>query len=155
MSGALVVQVEQTTLCVAVVEDDRQTRLSLDVTLRRAGYRTFLYESADACLATLEEDPSSRALADVLVTDLQMRGTKGGELIRRLDAQALFLPVVVITAHDTSELASQFAQRFALCFLRKPFHPQELVDAVARVYATYLTMVNGTKTKTGKGGVCP
>ena len=117
-------------LSLLVAEDDIHTRLSLDVTFRRAVVRALVVESADALLERVAGMPEEeRARIDLLVTDLVMPGTMGEELIRKLDADGLFLPVVVITAYGAPELEAEFRRRGHVTVLNKPFHPDDLVSA--------------------------
>jgi len=123
-------------LFILVAEDDPQSRLSLDVTLRRAGHRTLLAASGDTLLETIERMPLDQLVrVEMLVTDVNMPGIKGGELIRALDARGLCLPVVVISAYGTATLSNEFSKRGAIRFLQKPFRPDELVEAVEQTYA--------------------
>jgi len=144
-------------LFILVAEDDTQTQLSLDVTLRRAGHQTLLAVSADALLNMIDRMPiAQRKRIDLLVTDINMPGTKGGQLIRALDTRGLFLPVVVITAYGTTALEGEFAARGAVSLLSKPFRPEALVGMVEKTYTEFKTAcIDGEAVKTAKGGVCP
>ena len=123
-------------LFIAIAEDDPQTRLSLDVTLRRAGHQTLLAESGDVLLEMIGNMSEEEvAEIDLLVTDINMPGTQGGQLVRELDSRALVLPVVVITAYGKESLESEFSQRGSIIFLRKPFLPKALTKSVSMAYS--------------------
>ena len=125
-------------LYILVAEDDTHMRLSLDVTLRRAGHETLLMASGDALLAAIDAMPGSESQRiDLLVTDINMPGTKGGALIHALDARGFCLPVVVITAYGTTALEDAFAKRGAVCFLCKPFRPEALIGAIEETYSIF------------------
>jgi two-component system response regulator FlrC len=131
---------QQTTksLFILVAEDDAQIRLSLDITLRRAGHQTLLAASGDALLEAVEQMPLDQLVrVDLLVTDINMPGTQGGGVIRALDALGLCLPVVVITAYGSVALSDDLARRGAIRILRKPFLPEDLVIAVAQTYLEF------------------
>lgn len=65
--------------------------------------------------------------ADVIITDLQMPGMTGIELldeIRKLDSE---VPVIIITAHSTLNNAIEALRLGASDFLKKPFDMEELL----------------------------
>ena len=125
-------------LDIVITEDCPPTRRSLDLTLRRLGHRTHLHESGDAFLHAIDRmSPKERARIDLLVTDINMPGTMGGELIHALDARGFCLPVVVITAYDKTALEETFAKRGAVCFLCKPFRPEALIGAIEETYSIF------------------
>ena len=125
-------------LYILLAEDDPHTRMSLSLTLRRAGHRTLIAESADALLELMKSmTAEERAHVDLLVTDLIMPGKMGEELIRELDARGFFLPVVVITAYGSAELEAELRRRGNVTILNKPFHPDDLVSAVMKTRLRY------------------
>ena len=104
---------------IAVVEDDPGMRKALDRLLRAAGYKTELFPSAEALMAT--ETPH---LADCLIFDIHLPGISGLELRRRLTASGHKPPVIFITALD-DEAARDEARRPADRLPR----PHRAVDA--------------------------
>ena len=70
--------------------------------------------------------------ADVMVTDIQMPGLTGIELInavRDIDAE---LPVVMITGFPSVETAVEAMRLGVADYVTKPFHPDDLMRTVAR-----------------------
>ena len=132
-------------LFVLLAEDDPHTRFSLELTLKRAGHRVKVAESADHLLEVLAAMTSEeRGQVDLLVTDLNMPGKKGEELIREMDRLGRMLPVVVITAYGSAGVEAELRRRGNVTVLNKPFHPDELVTTVKLTYARY---EEETKTK--------
>ena len=125
-------------LFILLAEDDPHTRFSLELTLKRAGHRVKVAESADRLLETLAVLSSEeRDQVDLLVTDLNMPGKKGEDLIREMDKLGRMLPVVVITAYGSAGVEAELRRRGNVTVLNKPFHPDELVSAVNRTYTRY------------------
>jgi len=79
---------------VAVVDDDPGILRSLASLLESADYRVRLFASGAALL-----DSSCLAEIDVLVSDIDMPGVDGFELLRQLHAARPDLPVVLITGY--------------------------------------------------------
>ena len=66
---------------ILVVDDDELSREVFSLLLQGAGYTVETAESGDAAMAHLQ---TSSSLPEVILTDLQMPGTTGDELARKL-----------------------------------------------------------------------
>ncbi|MDF2696543.1 MAG: hypothetical protein K0S65_4926, partial [Labilithrix sp.] len=80
---------------VLVVDDDAPTRELVSRQLRRAGFSTSEVESGDKAL---ERARSSRPA--MMVLDLMMPGTNGFDVIRKIRAENMAIPVLVLTGKD-------------------------------------------------------
>lgn len=107
-----------------VVDDDRSVRFVLATALRDAGYAVDGFDSAASALQAL----GTRAVPDLLFTDVRMPGEDGLKLLDRLKQAHPQLPVIVMSAYtDVASTAGAF-RGGAQEFLSKPF---DLDDAVA------------------------
>src|SRR6478752_6125410 len=95
--------------------------------LRRRGYDTTFALSAEAAWALLAEEDF-----DVVVTDLNMRGTTGVELCQKIVANRRDTPVIVVTAFGSLETAIATIRAGAFDFVTKPFEIEQLVLAIER-----------------------
>ena len=111
---------------VCIIDDDEAVRESLRILLFSAGYRSELFESADAFLEA-EDKPE----VDVFLLDLRMPGTDGMELHEQLISSGSKTPVIFITGHGDIPLAVTAIQRGAADFLTKPFEDGELLEKIA------------------------
>ncbi|MFC5570886.1 nitrogen regulation protein NR(I) [Lysobacter yangpyeongensis] len=107
-----------------IVDDDRSVRFVLATALRDEGYEVDGFENAADALAALR----TRAVPDLLFTDVRMPGDDGLVLLEKLKATHPELPVIVMSAYtDVASTAGAF-RGGAHEFLSKPF---DLDDAVA------------------------
>ncbi|HJW46103.1 MAG TPA: nitrogen regulation protein NR(I) [Lysobacter sp.] len=107
-----------------IVDDDRSVRFVLATALRDEGYAVDGFENAADALAALR----TRAVPDLLFTDVRMPGDDGLVLLEKLKAAHPDLPVIVMSAYtDIASTAGAF-RGGAHEFLSKPF---DLDDAVA------------------------
>jgi len=122
---------------ILIVEDDQDLREALVTTLELAKFR--VREAADArqALAQLAESP-----VDMVVSDVNMPGMSGHELLNEIQRQYPGLPTMLITAYGQISHAVSAMQSGAIDYLVKPFEPSVLVDAVTRV-------VGGGRQKSG------
>ncbi len=96
----------------------------------RLGDRSFDVVTRTSPSETL--DLVSREDFDALVTDINMKGTNGLDLCRRVIEVRPNLPVILITAFGTMETAIEAIRAGAYDFLPKPFKIDQLVLAIER-----------------------
>lgn len=112
---------------VFVIDDDLSVRESLQSLLRSMGYDVQLFASVADFLAR-----RSGPAAGCLVLDVRLPGRSGLELQRELAAAGNVLPIVFITGHGDVPMSVAAMKAGAIEFLTKPFHDQDLLDAVQR-----------------------
>ncbi len=110
-----------------IVDDDSSVRWVLEKALQGDGIRTRSFDRAEALLEAIGEQRP-----DVLMTDIRMPGMDGIEMMRRLDAGAAGLPVIVMTAHADLDSAVAAFKGGAFEYLPKPFDIDLAVSLVRR-----------------------
>lgn len=119
---------------IAIVDDDDAVRIGLRSLLRSYGYEADAYESALALLA-------SGAVGDYhcIITDLQMPGMSGIELLEQLRHDGNQLPLILMTAFPEAALRKRALQGGASCFLSKPFEANELLRCLTQASGSFPT----------------
>ncbi len=85
-------------------------------------YTSYIYHDPIAALSHFKEHG-----ADVVITDLQMPGMNGMELLGEIRDRDAEVPVIIITAHSTVSNAIEALRLGASDFLKKPFDMEELL----------------------------
>jgi two-component system response regulator FixJ len=115
---------------VHVIDDDAAMRDSLSFLLETSDFRIRTYESAPAFLDRLGElEPGC------VLTDVRMPEMTGLELIARLKAMDVNLPVIVMTGHADVPLAIEAMKAGIVDFIEKPFADEALIRAVRAALA--------------------
>jgi FixJ family two-component response regulator len=110
---------------VYVVDDDRLMREMLSSLFRSIGLRVRLFESAQEILQSeLEDVPSC------LVLDIRMPRLSGFDLQAELAKSNIRIPIIFLTGHGDVSTSVRAMKAGAVDFLTKPFHEQEMLDAV-------------------------
>lgn len=112
---------------VLLVEDDRALREALADTLLLAGHDYRAVGSAEEALEAVEQESFS-----LVVSDVNMPGMDGHQLLALLRARLPQLPVLLMTAHGAVERAVEAMRQGAADYLVKPFEPKALIELVAR-----------------------
>jgi FixJ family two-component response regulator len=111
---------------ISIVDDDDAVRHSLDDLIRSLGYRTQDFSSAQSFFNSREVLKTA-----CLILDVRMPGVNGLDVQRNIIASQLHIPIIFITAHADGGAREQAMRAGAIAFLYKPFHEQDLVDAIA------------------------
>jgi two-component system response regulator FlrC len=115
------------TLKVLLVEDDPSLREALGETLLLAGYEYQAVGSAEDALIA-----ASKHAFSLVVSDVNMPGMDGHQLLSQLRSRYPQLPVLLMTAHGAVERAVDAMRQGAADYLVKPFEPKALLALVAR-----------------------
>jgi DNA-binding NtrC family response regulator len=112
---------------ILVVDDDEAVGKVLAALLTQSGHKSTWVGSAEAALATLE-----KKAFDLVISDVRMPGLSGLELLKLLRQRSPDLPVVLLTAHGTVQMAVEAMREGAADFLLKPFNRDEVLFVVKK-----------------------
>lgn len=107
-----------------IIEDEGLIADLIEEIVRRAGHSVW---SACGSLDKAEE-LVGKAGFGAAILDANLRGHSTNAIARQLRQRQI--PFVVISGYDRAELQSELARA---PFIRKPFQPSELLDAIVRV----------------------
>lgn len=112
---------------VLLVEDDRALREALADTLLLGGHAFRAVDCAEAALLAIAEEPFG-----LVVSDVNMPGMDGHQLLAQIRQRQPQLPVLLMTAYGAVERAVDAMRQGAADYLVKPFEPKALLTLVDR-----------------------
>jgi FixJ family two-component response regulator len=110
---------------IAIVDDDRRVRESLESLIESAGFTARAFSLAEDFL-----QGGLLAGTSCLITDVRMPGMGGLDLQRCVRRERPELPVIFITGHHEDEVERCALAQGAACFISKPFDAGELLRVV-------------------------
>ncbi|RYD91008.1 MAG: response regulator [Sphingomonadales bacterium] len=110
---------------VHIVDDEPDVRETIALILQGAGFATCEYATPEAFLAVLGD-----LNGGCIITDVNMPGMSGIELVRILKEKGIGQPVIVISGQAEVAMAVDAMKAGAIEFLEKPLEPKPLQDAV-------------------------
>lgn len=113
---------------ILIIEDDTSTATALQKVLIAEGYAVDVANRGDTGLRRATEE-----FYHVVLTDLKLPGLDGLQLVERLHAAKPKVPIIMMTAHGTTETAIEATRLGAYEYLVKPFEADALLDLVAAV----------------------
>lgn len=110
---------------VYVIDDDPSMRAALEDLVRSVGLQVRAFPSPQEFLESKPADAPG-----CLVLDIRLPGMSGLSFQKELVKAGLPLPVIFITGHGDIPMSVRAMKAGAVDFLTKPFHDQDLLDAI-------------------------
>jgi putative two-component system response regulator len=95
--------------------------------LEQVGYKVSACNNANDAISFLDSNSS-----DVVLTDIQMPGVSGIELLERIRSIDPELPVILMTGYAELKTAIDAVQKGAFGFLQKPYKPAQLFQSIKK-----------------------
>lgn len=115
---------------ILIIDDDAAVRSSLSFLLKRAGYDIEAVSSPDRALAFVRQCKPQLMLMDMNFS-LTTKGDEGLDLLQQMGVLCPAVPVILITAWGSIELAVKGMQAGAFDFITKPWDNRQLLKSVA------------------------
>ena len=111
---------------VLVVDDEPSIRLTMGEFLKRAGYSVSTAADYESAALHNTED------FDVAVIDINLPGKSGVQLLQKICAADVYVPVIMITGEPNLSVIPEIVRAGAYDFIAKPILKDVLLTAVAR-----------------------
>jgi FixJ family two-component response regulator len=110
---------------VHVIDDDVSPREALGLLLPSVGLEVRTYASVQEFL-----DAGAHAGPGCILLDVRLPGISGLDFQSRRAGFGVHLPIVLMTGHGDVPMSVRAMKAGAVDFLSKPFHDQDMIDAV-------------------------
>jgi DNA-binding response OmpR family regulator len=110
---------------ILIVEDDLACRILAALLLERGGYAPTAVPTVARALERLNDEGT-----DLVLTDLQLPGESGLDLLLALRERRSPTPVIVMTGSDDTQLIDRALELGAATVIRKPYSTEWLHAAV-------------------------
>jgi len=117
---------------ILIVDDEKNYLVLLEALLGAEGYETVTSDSARTALGTIRD-----ADLDLVITDMKMPGMSGMELLEECKRIKPGLPVIMMTAFGTIEMAVEAMKKHAYDYIQKPFKNEQLKLTIKKALDNY------------------
>jgi two-component system NtrC family response regulator len=114
---------------VLLIDDDDSLRRVTEYSLHSAGFQVLSAANAEQGLKSFEIDSPS-----VVITDINMPGLSGYDVLERVKEVSPETIVIVITAYGSIEKAVEAMKKGAYDYIIKPFSKDELILTVEKAF---------------------
>ncbi|NTV32475.1 MAG: sigma-54-dependent Fis family transcriptional regulator [Deltaproteobacteria bacterium] len=115
-----------------IVDDEKNYLVVLEALLSPEGYEIMTSDKAQEALRLLQE-----ADVDLVLTDMKMPGMSGMELLEEAKKIKPEVPVIMMTAYGTIEMAVEAMKKHAYDYITKPFQNEELKLTLRKALENY------------------
>lgn len=113
---------------ILIVEDADTLRESLSEVLTAQGWNVTLSATAEDALSQINSSEFS-----LVLSDLKLPGLNGLDLVREARKMRGSLPIVVMTAYGSIDIAVEAMKLGAIDFITKPFSPSALINILEQI----------------------
>ena len=106
---------------ILIVDDEKNYLVVLEALLGPEGYETRTANNAADALRLIRESD-----LDLIITDMKMPGISGMELLEETKKVNPEIPIIMMTAYGTIEMAVEAMRKQAYDYITKPFRNEEL-----------------------------
>lgn len=117
---------------ILIVDDEKNYLVVLEALLGPEGYEILTAGSAKDAIRLIQESD-----LDLMITDMKMPGTSGMQLLEGSKKLKPDLPVIMMTAYGTIEMAVEAMKKRAYDYITKPFQNEELKLTVKKALENY------------------
>lgn len=117
---------------ILIVDDEKNYLVVLKELLGSEGYEVLTVDNSNAALEYIGNPD-----LDLVITDIKMPGISGMELLEEIKKTNFELPVIVMTAYGTIEMAVDAMKKHAYDYITKPFRNEELKLTVKKALEKY------------------
>ena len=118
---------------ILIVDDDQHTLRSMEFVLEAANHKVTATADSQEAMEKIASARNSGCPVELLITDIQMPGLNGLELIGELNQHNIDLPTLVISAYSNQDLQSELVRLGYDNLLIKPFDEEVLVGRVTEL----------------------
>src|SRR5215470_7847641 len=112
---------------ILIVEDDDTLRTVMQLQLKKLGYEATAAPNAERAMDILQKFPQ-----ELVITDLNLPGISGIELLKKIRSEYVGTAVIVMTAYGTIQSAVEAMRCGAYDYITKPIEPYDLKALVSR-----------------------
>jgi len=112
---------------ILVIDDEPILRDSLEVALKTSGYDVLTARTGEEGLERFQKENP-----DLVLLDHWLPGINGDEVLRRIKEEELEIPIIVMTAQGSIEMAVNLMKMGAFDFLVKPFELDQVEDLIKK-----------------------
>jgi len=110
---------------ILVIDDDDQLRVSFCKLLKEENYSVLSAASGEAGIEIVEQNA-----LDLVILDMRLPGINGMETFTRIKKIDAKLPVIIVTAFGTTEIAIEATKMGAYDYVLKPFGVPEMLNLI-------------------------
>jgi len=116
---------------ILIADDEIELINSMAFTLKRKGFEISKATNGLSAFEQISETCKNNNPFDLIITDIQMPGLSGIELIKKIREAKITTPILVITGFESSKLKKNILQIGCSNYLEKPFNLNDFTERIS------------------------
>ena len=118
---------------ILIVDDEKNYLVVLEALLGAEGYEIITADNAGDALSRIKDSD-----VDLVITDVKMPGMNGMQLLEETKKIDREIPIIIMTAYGTIEMAVEAIKKHAYDYITKPFNNEELKLTIRKALKNYM-----------------
>jgi len=119
---------------IIIVEDEKNLCSTLTFLLQKRGYKVAFFTDGFSAFIKIKKMVESNNSPDLVISDLQMPGLMGMELIDYINSLTFHIPVLVITGYGDKKTVINLMRKGCMDYLDKPFNDKIFLKSVENIF---------------------
>jgi len=118
---------------ILIADDEVALLKTIAFTLKRKGYATSSFKDGKSAYEEIMKSFENNELYDLIITDIQMPGISGLELIRKIRGSGIETPILAISGFGNKKMVVDLMRSGCQDYLDKPFSLNELLERISKL----------------------
>ena len=121
---------------ILIIEDEEHVRKLMELVLVREGHKVKQASGAEEAFTILNDEQGQDDKTELILLDLRLGDTDGLKILQKIKSsdEMRLISVMLITSISQQSIVLQGIKLGAEGYIKKPFHPQTLVERVSKFF---------------------
>ncbi len=118
---------------ILIADDEAALLKTMAFTLKRKGFEAITFENGQSAYNEIKEAFQDNKLYNLIITDIQMPGLNGLELIKKIRESGITTPILAITGFGNKKMVLDLMRAGCNDYLDKPFSMNEFINRISKL----------------------
>lgn len=118
---------------IIIIDDEKTLLHTMAFTLKRKGYDVVIVEDGKNAHKKIIDSYKNDELYDLIITDIQIPGLSGIELIIKIREAKIKIPILAISGFGNMKMVVNLMRAGCNDYLDKPFSMNEFLDRISKL----------------------
>lgn len=118
---------------ILIADDETALLNTMAFTLKRKGFEVTIVEDGESALKNIMQTYQNNKFYDLIITDIQMPGISGIELIVKIREAGIDSPILAITGFGNMNMVVELMRAGCKDYLDKPFTMNEFIERISQL----------------------
>ena len=118
---------------ILIADDETALLHTMAFTLKRKGFDVEIVEDGESAFKMIMKAYQKNTFYDLIITDIQMPGMSGLELVQKIRQAGIYTQVLAITGFGTMNMVVDLMRAGFKDYLDKPFTMNEFIERIIKL----------------------